>query len=51
MPLLILTNEDNTTRLADLDLPSNSSVFYILDKPGNYYDSSKDYPKIHGSVG
>lgn len=47
---LILTNEDNTTRLADLDLPSNSSAFYLFDKPGKYYYSSKDYPKIQGSI-
>jgi plastocyanin len=47
---LVLMNEDNTTRIADLDLPSNSSATYTFGEHGKYYYSSKDYRKIQGSV-
>ena len=29
---------------------NRSSAFYIFDKPRKYYYSSKDYPKIQGSI-
>ena len=46
----ILMDENNTTRIGELDLPSNSSASYKFQQPGKYYYSSKDYPKIQGSV-
>jgi hypothetical protein len=47
---LILMNEDNTTKIADLDLPANSSASYKFQQPGKYYYSSEIYPKIQGSI-
>ncbi|MGH9985602.1 MAG: hypothetical protein ACRD8W_16790 [Nitrososphaeraceae archaeon] len=48
---LSLTNENNSTLIASLDLKSNKSVDYTFKEPGKYYYSSKEYPKIQGSVG
>jgi hypothetical protein len=47
---LTLTNEDNSTRLREIDLPSNSTFHLEFEKPGKYYYSSKDYSKIQGSI-
>jgi len=47
---LVLTNEDNSTQLQEIVLPSNSSFYLEFEKPGKYYYSSKDYPKIQGSI-
>jgi plastocyanin len=47
---LSLTNEDNSTLIAALDLKTNGSITYTFEEPGKYYYSSKEYPKIQGSV-
>ena len=47
---LILTNEDNSTQIQEIDLPSNSSFSFEFEEPGQFYYSSKDYPKIQGSI-
>jgi len=47
---LVLTNEDNSTQLAEFDLVSNGSFIYTFKEPGKYYFYSNDYPKIRGSV-
>jgi hypothetical protein len=47
---LVMTNEDNKTRLLEIDLPANSSFSLEFAEPGKYYYSSKDYPKIQGSI-
>jgi plastocyanin len=47
---LILTDENNTTRLAEFDLASNGSFSYVFEEPGKYYYSSIEYPKIQGLV-
>lgn len=47
---LTLTNDDNITTVADLDLKSNVSASYLFEEPGKYYYFSQGYPKIQGSV-
>lgn len=47
---LVITNEDNATAIADLDLKSNSSASHVFKEPGKYYYSSEEYPRIQGSV-
>ncbi|HZD35791.1 MAG TPA: hypothetical protein VE130_11365 [Nitrososphaeraceae archaeon] len=47
---LMLTDENNSTQLAEFDLASNGSFSYTFEEPGKYYYSSKEYPKIQGLV-
>jgi plastocyanin len=47
---LVLTNEDNSTRLKVIDLPPNSSFSLEFEEPGTYYYASKEYPKIEGEI-
>jgi hypothetical protein len=47
---LVMTNEDNKTKLLEIDLPVNASFSLEFAEPGKYYYSSKDYPEIQGSI-
>jgi hypothetical protein len=47
---LIVMNDANSTGITDFNIAPKRSYSYVFEEPGKYYYSSKDYPKVQGSV-